>query len=57
MSPTTGRMVENSKMKKISNMIRQTLTALLFNTAVAIDGPPSWLWIYEPEKPKLLKDK
>ena len=44
-------------MKKISNMIRQTLTALLFNTAVAIDGPPSWLWIYEPEKPKLLKDK
>ena len=44
-------------MKKISNMIRQTLTALLFNTAVAIDGPPSWLWIYEPEKPKLLKDE
>lgn len=44
-------------MKKITDFIRKTLTALFFNIAVAIDGPPSWLWIYEPEKPNLLKNK
>lgn len=44
-------------MNKFTNGIKKTLTHLLTSMTFGIDILPSWFWIYEPEKPNLLKNK
>ncbi|WP_261797183.1 hypothetical protein [Candidatus Stoquefichus massiliensis] len=44
-------------MDKFTKGIKKTLTKILTNMTFGIDILPSWVWIYEPEKPELLKNK
>lgn len=44
-------------MKKLSNLIRNTLGSMCFSVAGITGNFPSWWFIYEPEKPNLLKNK
>ena len=44
-------------MEKLLGMIRKTLGSMCFSVAGISSGYPSWWFIYEPEKPNLLKNK
>lgn len=37
--------------------IKKHLSRIFYSMSMKIDWFPSWFWIYEPEKPALLKNK
>lgn len=45
------------KNKFKSFRIRSVLFSLVAASAVLFESPPTWFWLYEPEKPACFKKK